>query len=89
MAFIFDAENGRLQRVDVKLNAAFQVGGFILVDHIRFGEFVQHGGHLRKQRYGGILLSRIAQRLYGITGRFVIIFIPGVFHLGLAYSFLR
>ena len=64
--YIFDAENGRLQRVDVKLNAAFQVGGFILVDHIRFGEFVQHGGHLRKQRYGGILLSRIAQRLYSI-----------------------
>ena len=75
--------------VNVQLQAALQVGCFVLVNHIVFGQFVQHGGHLRKQYYGCILFCGVTQRLHRVARGFVIIFVPSVLNLGLAHSFLR
>lgn len=69
--------------------AALEVGRLVLVNDIHLGELVEHGGHFRKQYQSGLLLGRVAQRLHGVTSRLVVIFVPNLPHLGLAYSLLR
>ena len=71
----------------MQLDTALEVGGLVLVDHVILGQFVQHGSHLREQYERCLFLRGVAQCLHRITGGFMVILVPGVFHLGLA-SFL-
>ena len=86
---IVGSDRPGLERVYVQLDTALEVGGLVLVDHVILGQFVQHGSHLREQYERCLFLRGVAQCLHRITGGFMVTLVPGVFHLGLAHSFLR
>lgn len=73
----------------MKLNAAFQVTGFVFVNDVHFGKLIEHSGHFRKQNQSGFFIRRVTQRFHCVTRRFVIISVARIFDSGLAYSLFR
>ena len=78
-----------LQRIHVKLDAAFEISRFVLMNDIHFGKFIEHSGHFRKKNQSGLFIRRVTQRLHRVTRRFVVISVVRIFNGGLAYSFFR
>ena len=61
------------QRVDVALEAAFQVSGFVAVDIAAFCQLVDHAHHFRKESEGFGLIFQFAQVFDGRTSCFFVV----------------
>lgn len=82
--FKVEIHDGLFQRVNVELQAALQVGGFVLVDDIALGQLVQHAAYLGQQLHRFLLIGARADVPYGVTGGLVLIAITLVAGLALA-----
>ena len=73
------------------LQAAFQIAGFVFMDNIGFGQFVQSTYCVQKQLLGFFLIGCFAQIFDNITRSFMLVAVAVVIIAGLVgyYFFSR
>ena len=80
---------GLLQTVNVNLQAAFEVGCFVLVNDVLLCEFVQHCSYFGKQSLSSSFVGGTTQCLHSVTSCSVVVLIRNPVSLGLANTFFR
>lgn len=81
-------EQELLQRIDVKLDTAFKVTGFIFMNDIHFCKLIEHSRNLRRESLGSAFFRSVADSFQCVAGSLVVIPVANPSDFALAYSFL-